>query len=88
MSRDADALRTTIDHLHEQLAGAEALDSEMRGALEAALADIRTRLEEDAEDESSLGERLAELTRQFEESHPSLAEAIGRVVDALSRMGI
>jgi hypothetical protein len=31
---------------------------------------------------------LREATRNFEESHPTLAAAVGRVVDALSNLGI
>ena len=88
MGRDADALRTTLNHLHEQLAGADPIDAELRDALEAAVDEIQTRLDADEEHENSLGDRLAEMIDEFEESHPNLAEAIGRVVDALSRLGI
>jgi hypothetical protein len=35
-----------------------------------------------------LVERLREAVDEFEESHPALTEAVGRVVDALAKMGI
>ena len=36
----------------------------------------------------SLVERLRESIDQFEGEHPALTEAIGRVMDALAKMGI
>jgi len=84
-------LRATLAHLHEQLHGAEALDPDVRADLRAAVAEIEDALEAASGrslDEPSLRDRLSELTLQFEESHPNLAAAVGRVVDTLANLGI
>jgi len=45
--------------------------------------------EPDSEPESpNLGDRLVELTEEFEASHPRLTELIGQIAAALSRIGI
>jgi chromosome segregation ATPase len=36
----------------------------------------------------ALGERLRDAVAQFEESHPALTTAVGRVADALASLGI
>ncbi|MBW2373943.1 MAG: DUF4404 family protein, partial [Deltaproteobacteria bacterium] len=41
-----------------------------------------------SDEESSLADRLSELAQGFEESHPTLSETVGRVVDALANLGI
>jgi hypothetical protein len=33
-------------------------------------------------------ERLVEASKDFEENHPGLVSAIGRLADALSRIGV
>jgi hypothetical protein len=83
-------LRETLARLHDELEGAEPIDAEVRSELERALTEIRevvdrTRPDEDA---NPLGERLETFALEFEQSHPLLAQAIGRVVNALAAMGI
>jgi Domain of unknown function (DUF4404) len=41
-----------------------------------------------AEDADSLRRRLQEAIGRFEESHPTLTAVVGRVIDALSDLGI
>jgi hypothetical protein len=84
-------LRGTLDRLHRQLAEAGDLDAQSRAQLRAALHEIEDALRVEAQpraDQGSLGSRLAELEQQFEDSHPTLAEAVGRVVTALANLGI
>ena len=90
MSDRSEDLSTTLASLHEALDSAEALDEAHRDELRNAMEEIRAVLdsEERPELHSSLLERLSELTAQFEEEHPALTEAIGRVVHALGQLGI
>jgi hypothetical protein len=91
MGKQHDALRATLARLHEQLGDAESLDPEARELLRATLHEIEQALEgpgERAEGEASLAERLGELAQRFEGTHPTLAAAVGRVVDTLANLGI
>jgi predicted component of type VI protein secretion system len=89
-------LRERLEQLHAELARTDSVDGEARRALESVLADIQKILEresageheEEEERRASLADRLSEATRQFEESHPTLATTVGRVVDALANLGI
>ena len=85
-------LRERLDELHEELSQTESVDAESRKALVDVLDDIRELLERNDEGASkrlgSLSQRLSDTTHEFEESHPKLAEALGRVVDALANLGI
>ena len=84
-------LRETLEKLHEELqrAGTD-VDDRSRELLRAIMDDIRAIVEpaEGAAPLESLGQRLRESVDAFEESHPALTEAVGRVVDALAKMGI
>ena len=83
-------LRDTLDQLHAELERNESLDVESREALEGLVGDIREALarSEGGSAHAGLIDRLREATRKFEESHPTLTAAVGRVADALSNMGI
>lgn len=85
-------LRRRLADLHAELENVDALDADARAALEEVMRDIREVLarSEDAEprEEGSLADRLREAGRHFEESHPTLTATLGRVVDALSALGI
>jgi hypothetical protein len=84
-------LRDKLEELHRALRSAEAVGPESRELLEALVADIQRVLERDAREAhepESLVERLREVVEEFEESHPTLTEAAGRVIDALAKMGI
>ena len=80
-----------LEKLHEELqrAGNE-VDGRSRELLRAIMSDIRAIIEptEEAAPLDSLGQRLRESVDAFEGSHPALTEAVGRVVDALAKMGI
>jgi hypothetical protein len=85
-------LRRHLAELHAELENVDAVDAEARAALEAVMREIREVLarseEEERRGESSLADRLRDAGRHFEESHPTLTATLGRVVDALSALGI
>ena len=85
-------LRRRLAELHAELEGMDAVDAEARAALEEVMHEIRDVLarseDEERRDETSLADRLRDAGRHFEESHPTLTATLGRVVDALSALGI
>jgi len=95
MTASADKLRATLADLHAQLDDMETPDPEAREQLRATLAEIQATLERHAagqgpgaEEQESLAQGLREAVDRFESSHPTLAGAVGSVIDALGRMGI
>lgn len=91
-------LKQTLVELHEELnAAPEKIDAETQALLKQLSSDIDQLFRdvsqpaqaaiEPAEKEGMI-DRLMHLTDEFEESHPQLAEIIGRVASALSRIGI
>lgn len=90
-------LKERVDALHQQLSGSDSLDEADRASLESLLADVARVLERDdeahekaesVEADESLVDQLREAAENFEEQHPTLTELVGRVADALSRLGI
>lgn len=90
MAEGGDELRATVERLHRQLGDAESLDEGVRARLRTTLEELSEALEREAgrEEHESLADRLNELTQDFEESHPTLAEAVGRVIHMLANLGI
>jgi len=86
---DPEKLRELVDQLHQQLEEAEALDEQSTEQLQTALEEIRAALDRNqASDQESVGERLEEATAHFEQSHPTIATTLERLVDMLGQMGI
>jgi hypothetical protein len=83
-------LREQLAALHQALADAETVGPEGRELLREIMADIQRLLEAEEREREPEGvvDRLRDAVEDFEESHPTLAEAAGRVIDALARMGI
>lgn len=90
-------LKSTLTELHQELAASpEPVDEETRQLLQQLADDIdrvvhEPKLEVEAPIEQHKEgwlDQLLSLTEEFEESHPKLAEVIGRVATALSRIGI
>lgn len=83
-------LREQLASLHVALANAGEVGPEARELLAEVLDDIQRLLEAEERERRPEGvvERLREAVEEFEESHPTLSEAAGRVIDALARMGI
>jgi hypothetical protein len=83
-------LRQMLEQLHTELQRTPAADDRSRELLQRALGDIQNLLDAKQPEKraESIMERLRELVGTFEETHPALTEAVGRVVDALATMGI
>ena len=87
-------LRETLEELRAELRGETSLDAQLRARLEHTVEEIQTALDrtapgaELATDGASFTERLSESARHFEATHPDLAAALGRVIDALAALGI
>ena len=85
-------LNDLLQELHKELESTDAVDSENRALLAGLVADIGEVLGRsdpgEPGTEESLSERLLESAREFEDSHPRLVSAIGRVADALSKSGV
>ena len=92
-------LKETLIALHNELsASQEEVDQETQGLLKQLSDDIDRLCEPaeeaepvetvDSEQKEGMIDQLMHLTDQFEASHPQLAETIGRVAAALSRIGI
>jgi len=89
----ADELHRNLQQLHEELARSQRIDPESERLLRELLADISKLLGEHEAGQApvesgTLIERLTEASKEFEEQHPGLVSAIGRLADALSRMGV
>ena len=84
------ALQQTLQELHQRLSSEEALDAELRDELRRTMEEIGRRLEDEKGDglDAPLLERVRELVLRFESEHPTVAEAVERVTNALSRLGI
>ena len=87
-----DDLHKTLQQLHEELGKASHVDAESERLLRELLEDISgllaSRGASGAGAQGGLAERLAEASARFEEDHPGLVNAIGRLADALSRSGV
>ncbi len=64
------------------------VSDEERLLLAELMTDIRARLGDREVAEHGLGERLGDAVEQFNRSHPTLAFALRRMMDALAKMGI
>jgi hypothetical protein len=83
-------LRQMLEQLHAELQRSHGLDDRSRERLDSALSDIEdllTRAEAGKPPESIM-ERLREAIGVFEQTHPTLTKAIGRLADTLANIGI
>ena len=93
-------LKETLAELHQELAASpDEIDDETKTLLKQLATDIDHVCVEDSADseekspvvpekKEGLLDQLLDLTKEFEESHPQLADVIGRVATAFSRIGI
>ena len=90
-------LKERVDALHQQLSNAGELGDSDRKSLETLLTDVARVLDRDDEsreaeaeenEHETLAEQLRDAAEDFEEHHPALTHAVGRVADALSSLGI
>ncbi|WP_437226119.1 DUF4404 family protein [Planctomicrobium sp. SH661] len=96
---EREELKATLLQLHQQLQSGEPVDPEIAVLVKQLSQDVNqwaapapattsTPATEHQNRKQSLLDSLLGLTKQFEETHPELADAIGRVATALSRIGI
>lgn len=96
MPDDQVDIRTELEKLRKELNELTGDQPEVREHFESVAAQIEELLDKrasdetapDADEESSLIERLSETARHFEEEHPTLSAVVGRMVDGLGQMGI
>jgi hypothetical protein len=85
-----DDLKKLLSKVHEELSNVDNLDDESASLLDTVVNDIHGVLGDDAKVDEPHGfiDRLNDAIQEFEEEHPQLTDAVGRVVDALARLGI
>jgi len=91
-------LKQTLHDLHQQLQNGAPVDPQLAELIQqlsrdvsqvAASGEIPAAASTPADlEKETLLDRMLSLTQEFEETHPKLAEAIGRVATAFSRIGI
>ncbi|MFP6584939.1 MAG: DUF4404 family protein [Candidatus Hydrogenedentota bacterium] len=83
-------LKELLQKLHDELSKTESLDDDAKSLLGTVVDDIQAIAGSDdsAEEPHGLIDRLNEAKQDFEEDHPELTQSIGRVIDALARLGI
>jgi len=87
-------LRNTLDQLHQELSAAESaedMDAEVAERLRATIHEIKSVLEkQEASDQPQHrhSDWLMETAQHFEQSHPTIAGTIRRLVDLLGQAGI
>lgn len=84
-------LEESIAHLRKEIASGSPLSQDDRDRLERTLAEVATHLE--TENPATVlaepvYEELRELAARVEQTRPNLSILLGRIVDALSQLGI
>ena len=87
---ETERLKEDLLRMRQELERSDSLAPDTRARLEEIAADIESMLESEERNEGheSLADRLRSAADHFEESHPSLTAAVGRIADALSAIGI
>jgi chromosome segregation ATPase len=92
MADDLERLRSTLRELKDELHSVAELDSQTRQSLEEVVRDIHASLHDSETPHDIEHQRLTDKLRQaahgFEESHPTLAGIVSRMIDGLSQIGI
>jgi len=83
-----ESLRDLLSRVHERLSHSTSVDSESRKLLVTVMHDIEHALGKGDKPASDTGSRLESLAVRFEVEHPTLADALRRLVDALGKAGI
>ncbi len=85
-----ESLRELLARVHERLSQSGSIDAESRRLLGALMQDIGRALGEVPADSAVSGHvpRLEALAVRFEADHPSLAELLRQLTDALAKLGI
>lgn len=83
-----ESLEETLKNLHEQLAAEHLLDAEQVAMLRSAATEIEETLDRADVNSAGLAQDMQVKSLSFSETHPMLAQTIGRIADLLSQMGI
>jgi hypothetical protein len=87
--RELASARLTLAELEQQIRSAHDLDAERRQRVLDEIGELRALLDPASAARSPRGsDRLEQLALEFEVSHPSAAELLGRLANLLSSMGI
>jgi hypothetical protein len=85
-------LRTVVEEIRGQLAGAQGLSPAARRSLEELVRDLEALIDNPAGATSAvdepLRERVSDAVRRLEASHPTLSTTLGNVIDALAFFGL
>ncbi len=81
-------LTRLLHEVHTELEDQGAVSDEQRELMRDLMDDIRRTLGEEETDDLSVGDRLNEAVDDFQQSHPTIAFTLRRIIDALARMGI
>lgn len=85
-------LRQLLRELHQELERTDSVEKDSRELLKKVMRDLHDVIERsdaDAEAEAgSFGAALRDATLEFEGKHPELSAVVGRVLDALSQIGV
>ncbi|SFJ66404.1 DUF4404 family protein [Planctomicrobium piriforme] len=94
---EREQVKATLQQLHQQIRSGGPVDPETQALLQQLADDVNLLLQKSANpgavktvepEQQSVLDRLLSFTDEFADTHPQLAEAIGRVATALSRIGI
>ncbi len=83
-----ESLEETLKNLHDQLANEQQLDAAQVALLRSAAQEIEETLDRTDISSAGLAQQMQANSHSFSETHPMLAQTIGRVADLLSQMGI
>lgn len=83
-----ESLQETLLQLHELLASEQQLDADQLAMLRSAAVEIEETLDRADVNSAELAQQMQTRSLTFSETHPVLAQTIGRVADLLSQMGI
>lgn len=81
-------LTRLLQQVHDELEDTGTVSDEQRDLMRDLVSDIHRTLGDEDDEELGIGERLNEAVDQFHQTHPTIAFALRRIVDALARMGI
>ena len=81
-------LTELLQQVHDELETHKSVSDEQRVLMRDLMEDINRTLGDDDDEDHGIGDRLNEAVDDFQQSHPTLAFALRRVIDALARMGI
>ena len=88
MSEGNDRVRQLLAELDSLLGRSEDLDEDSKGALRDVATRIGSTLDSGGVPSESVVSGLRERLERFEGKHPRLTDALGRLADQLSEMGI